>query len=170
MMVYKVLSSLKLVSDRCKTATKHAIVIQWIFVRYRQRKQQERGHAKSSVIHIKTSPRRLVKTVFTFFQDFPLPTMSDNIRTSQTYPALVPSTNNLERILHDRDLLFLAMYIHKNPGRTGSIKQEPMHTLDQAFYSLDREGPPPSPTSQAASAPALVIPVVDSSLEVCNHS
>lgn len=61
------------------------------------------------------------------------------------------------------------MYNHENPGRTDTIEQVPIHTLDLAFSSPNREGPPLSLTSRAQLDTAAVIPDVELSLQVRDH-
>lgn len=57
------------------------------------------------------------------------------------------------------------MLSHENAGRAGSIEQEPIHTLDQTFSSLDCEFPPTCFSSWARSAPAADIPDIESTLQ-----
>lgn len=61
------------------------------------------------------------------------------------------------------------MYNDESRGRAGSIEQKQIHPMDQAFFSLDPEGLHPSSTSRAQSAPAAVIPHVESLPQVCKH-
>lgn len=82
--------------------------------------------------------------------------MSNNIRATLSIPALVAPTDDTERILRDQYLSFRTVYNRENLRRTGNIEQEPILTLDQAFYSLDREDPLSSPTSLAQSASAAI--------------
>lgn len=76
--------------------------------------------------------------------------------------ALVPPTGNPKRSLGDQDLSFRTMNNIESPGRAGSIDQRPSHTLDKAFFLLDRDGPPPSPTSWEESALVELIPDAES--------
>lgn len=99
-----------------------------------------------------------------------LPSMSNHIRATMLNPTLVPHTGNTERILRDQDLLFHTVYNHENPGSAGTIEQERIHKLDEAFSSLNHEGPPPSLRSGEQPASAAVILDVESSLRVCDHT
>lgn len=60
--------------------------------------------------------------------------MLKNILTNRLSPALVPPNGDPERILRDQDLLIRTVYNVENTGRAGSIEQDPIHALDQAFY------------------------------------
>lgn len=51
----------------------------------------------------------------------------------------------------------------------GSIERERIHTLNQTLASLNREGPPTSPTSRAQLALIVVHRNVKSFLQTCNH-
>lgn len=95
--------------------------------------------------------------------------MSNNIRAIRSNPTFVPLTGDPERILCDQDLSFRAVYHHESFGRTGSIDQEPIHTLEQELSLLDCKGPSALPASRIQSASAAVIPVPELSPQVCEH-
>lgn len=63
--------------------------------------------------------------------------------------ALVLPTGDPVRCLCDQDLLFHAVFNHKNSEHSGRIEHEPIQTLRSAFSLLDCEGPFSSPTLQA---------------------
>lgn len=69
---------------------------------------------------------------------------------------ILDSTSDQERILSNKNLLFLTSNNQKNQGKTCSIERELIYTLDQTFFSLDREGSLPAPTSRAQSTSAAV--------------
>lgn len=94
--------------------------------------------------------------------------MPNNIREARSNSALVPTIEDPLRILRYQDLAFRSVYSHENPECAGSIKQEPIHTLDQAFSSLDRKRSTPSHMSQAQSASAAIIADVESSRKFVN--
>lgn len=94
--------------------------------------------------------------------------MSINIHAARSNPALFPPTGNLKRILGNQYSSFRTMYNQESPGRAGISEQESKYTLNQTFSSLDRKGLPLSPTLRAQSDSATVIPVVESSTQVCD--
>lgn len=72
--------------------------------------------------------------------------------------------------MSDQNLSIRTVYNHMKPRRVGSIKLEPIHTLDVAFSLLDREAPPPSLKLRAQSDPIAIIPDFESSPQVRHHS
>lgn len=95
--------------------------------------------------------------------------MSNNTQTSLSNLALIPLTSNLEHVLRYQTLIFHALYNHKNFGRAGSIEQEPIQIMDQAFSLMDHEDPPLSLTSWSQLASAVVGPNIELSPQVCDH-
>lgn len=75
-------------------------------------------------------------------------------QTTRSNPALTPPTGDSKRILQYQGS-FRTEYRRKGPGQFDEIKQEPIHTLEQAFDSLDRKGPLQSVTTRPLLAPAV---------------
>lgn len=69
--------------------------------------------------------------------------------------ALIPPTGILKYILQDQQF-FCTVYQREGARQIDETEQKLVHTLDQAFESLNREGLPQSPTS--CSQPALDAP------------
>lgn len=69
-----------------------------------------------------------------------------NVRTVRSNFLLIAAIGNLKRILRNQES-FHIVYQRKDPRQVDEVKQDPFHTLDQAFESLDREGPPHLPSA-----------------------
>lgn len=95
--------------------------------------------------------------------------MLKNTRATRSNPAPISPSGDSEHNMHDQDLSFRTLYIHESPERVGSIERELIHTLDQAFYSLDRESRPRLHRHGAQSAPVAVTLDVESSPQVRDH-
>lgn len=66
-------------------------------------------------------------------------------RTTWSNPAPLSPTRKPERIVQNQKS-FCTIYKRKGSGQYDEIEQEPKHTLDAAFKSLDCDGPPQSRT------------------------
>lgn len=84
-----------------------------------------------------------------------------NPRRTWLNPSLISSIGDLKDILRDQES-FRTGYQRKDFHKVDEAKQTPVYTSDQTFESVDREGPPQSPTSCAQSVPAATKLVVKS--------
>lgn len=82
--------------------------------------------------------------------------MLNDVFVTQSSPILVTLTSNQKRIMRKRIFSFRIMFSHRSPRRFGTTDHEPIHSLDQAFFLLNREDSPPSSTSRAQAAPAVM--------------
>lgn len=80
------------------------------------------------------------------------------IRANRLNPVVVPAKNDSERIVHKQKLSFWTVNRHKGLVQVSNHDPEPIHTLNQAFQLLDREGLPQFLKSCAKSATAAVNP------------
>lgn len=85
-------------------------------------------------------------------------TITNSICETQSNLALQPHASELKPILCDRKLPFRKMHSHVSPRCADSIENDPIQTMDQTNLSLNRKGPPPSPTSRVQSALAISVP------------
>lgn len=87
-------------------------------------------------------------------------------RATWSNAALMPSTDDVERILREQELSIRTVYNHEGPMNFRDDEQGPVHSLDQTFQSLDREFFPPFPASRAQSVLAAVKPETESYLHI----
>lgn len=90
-----------------------------------------------------------------------------NERPTQSNPALVPSTGNLEQILHEQKFFYRIMKNRKSTEHVINDKHEPIHALNQDFQSLNRDDPPLFQASRAQLGPAALNSETASDMQIC---
>lgn len=92
-----------------------------------------------------------------------------NTRATRSNPALALPTGNLGHILCKLELSFRSLCNCEGPGHVSNDECEPIHTLEQAFKSLDCEGLSPPQTARTPLVLVAVNPEIEFDPHICEY-